>query len=74
MIARLAGFTGTHRLGHQPSRTGSRAAVLDVSRAEREFGFRASTSFEKGLQQTVDWYLEAPPDGRQARRSERYSA
>jgi GDP-L-fucose synthase len=30
---------------------------LDVSRAEREFGFRAKTSFEEGLQRTVAWYL-----------------
>jgi GDP-L-fucose synthase len=32
---------------------------LDVSRAERLFGFKASTSFEDGLRQTVDWYRTA---------------
>jgi GDP-L-fucose synthase len=30
---------------------------LDVSRAEREFGFRATTSLDEGLRRTVDWYL-----------------
>lgn len=30
--------------------------MLDVSRAEREFGFRAGTSFAEGLQKTVEWY------------------
>jgi GDP-L-fucose synthase len=31
--------------------------MLDVSRAERLFGFRARTRFEDGLRKTVDWYL-----------------
>src|SRR3989442_1404900 len=30
---------------------------LDVSRAEREFGFRASTNFAAGLKSTVDWWI-----------------
>jgi GDP-L-fucose synthase len=30
---------------------------LDISRAERCFGFRAQTSFEEGLRRTVEWYL-----------------
>jgi GDP-L-fucose synthase len=29
---------------------------LDVSRAEKEFGFKAQTSFEKGLKKTIEWY------------------
>jgi len=31
---------------------------LDVSRAEREFGFRAKTDFREGLRRTVEWYEE----------------
>jgi GDP-L-fucose synthase len=31
---------------------------LDVSRAEREFGFRATTDFVEGLQKTIDWYCQ----------------
>lgn len=30
---------------------------LDVSRAEKEFGFKARTSFDKGLKKTIEWYL-----------------
>ena len=32
--------------------------MLDVSRAEKLFGFRARTRFEDGLKATIDWYLE----------------
>lgn len=31
---------------------------LDVSRAEREFGFRATTPLETGLQRTVAWFYK----------------
>ncbi len=56
MIARLTGFEGgirwdTSKPNGQPRRK------LDVTRAEREFGFRSSTSFEEGLRETIDWYL-----------------
>ena len=30
--------------------------LLDVSRAEKEFGFKAKTSFEEGLRKTIEWY------------------
>ena len=55
-IAQLTGFKGrivwdTMKPNGQPRR------CLDVSRAEREFGFRASTPFEEGLRQTIAWYL-----------------
>jgi GDP-L-fucose synthase len=29
---------------------------LDVSKAEKEFGFKSSTNFEKGLKRTIKWY------------------
>ena len=32
--------------------------MLDVSRAKKEFGFIAKTSFEKGLQETIIWYKQ----------------
>ena len=32
--------------------------MLDVSRADKLFGFRAKTKFEQGLRTTIDWYLE----------------
>ncbi len=59
-ITRLVGFEGrvvwdTGKPNGQPRRK------LDVCRAEREFGFHATTPFEVGLKRTIDWYrhLEA---------------
>jgi GDP-L-fucose synthase len=57
MISRLTGFNGkliwdTSKPNGQPRRG------LDVSRAEKLFGFCARTSFEVGLRQTIDWYKE----------------
>jgi GDP-L-fucose synthase len=55
-IAELVGFRGriewdTAQPPGQPRRR------LDVSRAEKEFGFRAKTSFDEGLRKTIVWYL-----------------
>jgi GDP-L-fucose synthase len=57
LIVELTGFPGrivwdTSKPGGQPRR------CLDTTRAEREFGFRAQTSFEEGLQRTIDWYRD----------------
>jgi len=54
-IAALTGFKGelvwdTSQPDGQPRR------CLDVSRAEREFGFRARIGFDEGLRETIDWY------------------
>lgn len=32
--------------------------TLDISRAEREFGFRAEIRLDEGLRRTVNWYME----------------
>ena len=55
-IVKLTGFKGkivwdTTKPNGQPRRR------LDVSRAEREFGFRASVPFEEGLKKTIEWYI-----------------
>jgi GDP-L-fucose synthase len=55
-IAELAGFRGriawdTSQPNGQPRRS------LDVTRAERELGFRARTGFEEGLRATIAWYV-----------------
>jgi GDP-L-fucose synthase len=55
MITRLTGFRGTlvwdaSKPDGQPRRR------FDTTRAEREFGFKAKTGFEEGLQKTIDWY------------------
>lgn len=58
LIARLCGFQGkivwdTSRPDGQPRR------MLDVTRAQKKFGFTAQTSFEEGLRRTIDWYAKA---------------
>jgi GDP-L-fucose synthase len=32
--------------------------MLDTTRAAKEFGFKATTLFNEGLQRTIDWYTE----------------
>jgi GDP-L-fucose synthase len=56
-IASLTGFEGrivwdTTKPDGQPRRQ------LDTGRAEREFGFRATTTFDEGLKRTIAWYRE----------------
>jgi GDP-L-fucose synthase len=55
LIAELTGYQG--RIELDPSKpNGQPRRCLDVSRAEREFGFRAKTDFRTGLRQTIAWY------------------
>ncbi len=57
MIANLTGFSG--KLVWDASKpNGQPRRGLDVSRAERLFGFRAKTSFEEGLRRTIEWYRQ----------------
>jgi GDP-L-fucose synthase len=37
--------------------------LVDVSKAENEFGFRANTNFEEGLNKTIEWYIPATLSG-----------
>jgi GDP-L-fucose synthase len=55
LIARLCGFTGRFLWDHgKPD--GQPRRCLDTSRAEREFGFVATTPMETGLRSTIEWY------------------
>jgi GDP-L-fucose synthase len=59
LIAKLTGFQGkivwdSNKPDGQPRRS------LDISKAERLFGFRARTTFEDGLRQTIAWYKDQP--------------
>jgi GDP-L-fucose synthase len=61
LVGRLTGFTGelywdTSKPNGQPRR------ALDVSRAERLFGFRAAMPFEEGLRRTIEWYQKRLKD------------
>ncbi|MBN2122389.1 GDP-L-fucose synthase [Candidatus Micrarchaeota archaeon] len=58
----LTGFVGeitwdTSRPNGQPRR------CLDVSLAEKEFGFKAQVGFDEGLKRTVEWYVNAKKEG-----------
>ena len=55
LIAAKTGYTGDI-IWDATKPNGQPRRMLDVSRAEREFGFRATTSFESGLEQTIAWY------------------
>ena len=55
LIAELTGFTGT--LSFDPTKPdGQPRRMLDVTRAERRFGFKATTDFRAGLRRTIEWY------------------
>jgi GDP-L-fucose synthase len=56
LIVKSTGFKGeiawdTSKPDGQPRR------MLDTSRANAEFGFKAMTPFEIGLKKTIDWYI-----------------
>ena len=59
LICRLMNFNGEIRW--DISRTGGQISrKLDVSLAEKEFGFRAKTKFEDGLRKTINWFIANP--------------
>ena len=56
LITKLAGFKGkiiwdTSKPDGQPRR------CLNTTKAYKEFGFKVTTSLEKGLKKTIQWYL-----------------
>ena len=57
LISNLTGFKGkivwdTSKPNGQPRR------MLDTSKAQKEFYFKAKTNFEEGLKKTIEWYKE----------------
>jgi len=56
-IAAIVGYEGEITWDHTKP-DGQPRRMLDTSRAEKEFGFRAKTSFEKGLKEAIKWYEE----------------
>jgi len=57
LIKKMVGYEGevvwdTRRPDGQPKR------LLDISKAIKEFGFKANTPLEVGLRRTIDWYKE----------------
>jgi GDP-L-fucose synthase len=67
-IAGITGFSGRITWdATQPN--GQPRRCLDVTRAEREFGFRATTPFDLGLRNTIEWYQSQRPQPCQIARS-----
>jgi GDP-L-fucose synthase len=57
-IASLVGFQGEIRWDlSKPD--GQPRRMLDCTRAELEFGFKARTPFETGLRRTIEWYVNS---------------
>lgn len=55
LIARLTGFKG--KVAWDASKPdGQPRRCLDVTKAKKEFGFRARVGFEDGLKRTIEWY------------------
>ena len=57
-IAKIMNYKGkiiwdTTKPDGQPRR------MLDTSKAKKEFGFAAKTSFDEGLRKTIEWYRQA---------------
>ncbi len=57
LICRLIGFEAKI-IYDKTKPDGQPRRFLNVEKAKSEFGFSAKTTFEKGLQQTIDWYLK----------------
>lgn len=60
LIAELVGFSG-EIIWDRSKPDGQPRRWLDTTRAEREFGFSASTSLRDGLERTIDWYRASRP-------------
>src|SRR5574342_413299 len=55
LVARLCRFQG-EIVWDKTKPDGQPRRMLDTSRALREFGWKATTPFEEGLRETVEWY------------------
>lgn len=57
LIGRLTEFKGKF-VWDSSKPNGQPRRLLDVSRAQEFFGFRAGTDFEEGLRNSIDWYRQ----------------
>ncbi|MCX6706117.1 MAG: NAD-dependent epimerase/dehydratase family protein, partial [Candidatus Woesebacteria bacterium] len=57
LISKIVGFTGKI-VFDKTKPDGQPRRRLDVSLAQKEFGFKAKTDFNTGLKNTIDWYLK----------------
>lgn len=57
LISRLMGYKGEIRWD-KTKPDGQPRRLLDVSKAKKEFGFKAKVAFEEGLKKTIEWYAQ----------------
>src|SRR3989344_6941093 len=57
MIGKIVGFKGDIVFDRRKP-DGQPRRMLDVTKAEKEFGFKAKTSFERVLKKTIIWYVK----------------
>jgi nucleoside-diphosphate-sugar epimerase len=58
VLRKLTGYAGEVKYG--PERTGDiKHSYADISRAEKELGYKPTVGFEEGLKKTVEWYRSA---------------
>jgi GDP-L-fucose synthase len=59
LIAKLTGFKGKI-IWDRTKPDGQPRRMLDVSKAKKEFGFKAKTGLEEGLKKTINWFVSTP--------------
>ncbi len=57
LIAKLMKYNGKI-IWDKTKPDGQPRRCLDISKAYKEFGFKAKTDFKKGLKKTINWYLK----------------
>jgi UDP-glucose 4-epimerase len=56
-LQKLTGYSGTPEYG--PERGGDiKHSLADISKAEKQLGYKPKVNFEQGLRLTVDWYRQ----------------
>ncbi len=60
LIAKLTGFKG-RIIWDKTKPDGQPRRRLDVSKAKKEFEFKAKTNLEEGLKKTIDWFVSRFP-------------
>jgi len=55
LIAKICGFKGVI-IWDKSKPDGQPRRCLDVTKAEKEFGFKSKTDFKDGLKKTIEWY------------------
>ena len=59
LIKDMVGFEG-ELVWDNSKPDGQPRRKLEISLAEKEFGFKSSISFQTGLEKTISWYLKNP--------------